>query len=218
MDDHEISPVTRSSEQTRQSYNRLSRWYDVVAGSEKKFTETGLKLLDVRPDESVLEIGFGTGHALVEIAKAGAQVSGVDISEGMLSIARKRVDAAVPGNHVELEIEDARHLSFKDGSFDAIFTSFVLELFDTPEIPSVLRECRRVLRPNGRITVVALEKKATTACRLYEWGHAKFPALLDCRPIQARKFIEEAGFMIASDRENSMWGLPVAIVSGCNPA
>ena len=99
-----------------------------------------------------------------------------------------------------------------DGFFDAVFMSFVLELFDTPELPLVMHECQRVLSKAGRIGVVALSKKELTAVRLYEWFHMCFPSYVDCRPIFARQTVEEAGFRVADIMETVMWGLPVDII------
>jgi len=209
----QIQRVERSREEAKQSYDRMARWYDLFAGSEKKFTQIGLQKLNVQPGEHVLEIGFGTGQALIELAQAGAEsVSGVDLSEGMLQVAQERVRDADLGKRIDLRLGDATQLPFNDGTFDAVFSSFTLELFDTPEIPVVLSECRRVLRTGGRLGVVSLAKRETLACRVYEWGHAKMPAMLDCRPIFVRQAVEQAGFMIKEAVEVKMWGLPVEVV------
>jgi demethylmenaquinone methyltransferase/2-methoxy-6-polyprenyl-1,4-benzoquinol methylase len=105
-------------------------------------------------------------------------------------------------------------LPYKNAFFNAIFISFTLELFDTPEIPNALSECWRVLQIVGRICVVSLSRigRATLLRRLYEWGHRKLPRLLDCRPIFTHKAIEDAGFRIISAIQMSMWGLPVEVV------
>src|SRR6266508_6315879 len=95
--DASISRVNRSKEVARTSYNRLSRWYDAIAGStEKKYRDWGLENLSAQPGETILEVGFGTGHCLVGLAKAvgpTGHVVGLDISDGMLAIARSRLQA-----------------------------------------------------------------------------------------------------------------------------
>jgi len=207
--------VKQSHNSTRNNYDRLSRWYDWFASSEKHFTEIGLRMLKIQPGEKVLEIGFGAGQGLVALAHSAGEtgkVYGIDLSEGMFQIAQAKIARAGLSRRVELRLGDAARLPFVDDFFDAIFISFTLELFDTPEIPLVLGECKRVLREDGRLGVVALEKKDCRAVKIYEWFHARMPALVDCRPIHARKTIEAAGFELAEASEEAMWGLPVEIV------
>jgi demethylmenaquinone methyltransferase/2-methoxy-6-polyprenyl-1,4-benzoquinol methylase len=172
-------------------------------------------MLNVQEGEHVLEIGFGTGHSLVTLARqvgTTGKVAGIDLSEGMLQVASERLRTSGLSSHVELHCGDATHLPFPDSSFDAVFMSFVLELFDTPELPLVLHECQRVIKPAGRLGVVSLAKKDSSAVRIYEWFHLRFPATVDCRPIYARRSVEESGFRVAEAEELVMWGLPVDVL------
>jgi demethylmenaquinone methyltransferase/2-methoxy-6-polyprenyl-1,4-benzoquinol methylase len=216
-----IKRVNRSKDAARVSYNRMSRWYDLIAGStEAKYRNWGLEKLAARPGETVLEIGFGTGHCLVSLANAvgvTGRVTGLDISDGMLAIARERLREQGLSDRVDLHLGDAANLNFIEASsLDGVFMSFTLELFDNPEIPRVLQECHRVLKPGGRLAVVAMTKTDPPglAVRLYEWFHEHMPDYADCRPIFARQALEENGFEIRDRSVSSMWGLPVEIVLG----
>src|SRR5581483_11432296 len=118
----------------------------------------GLAMLAVQPGERVLEVGCGTGQALPALsATAGpaGQVVGLDLSSGMLGVARAAL-ARIGERHITLVAGDARALSFSDAVFDAVFMSFTLELFERQDAARVLRDVRRVLRPHGRLGLVAL--------------------------------------------------------------
>jgi demethylmenaquinone methyltransferase/2-methoxy-6-polyprenyl-1,4-benzoquinol methylase len=218
MNETSISRVTRTKEEAKASYDKMSKWYDILAGrSERKYTKKGLEKLNVKEGETVLEIGFGTGDCIAALARSvgnSGKVYGIEISEQMLNIALSKLKKAGLSERVKLNCGDAAKLPFKANFCDAVFMSFTLELFDTPEIPTVLHECQIVLRSGGRICVVALSKKRKVGVivKLYEWAHRKFPNYVDCRPIFVQKVLEEAKFQIFDITEMSMWGLPVDIV------
>ena len=221
--DQEIERVTRSKEHARASYNRLSRFYDLLSmAGEKKCIDTGLRMLGTRDGERILEIGFGTGRALLALAEAAGapgEVFGIDISEGMAGVARRKLHKKGLAGRVKVYVGDAAELPYEDGFFDAIFTSFTLDLIDAPEIPTVLAECRRVLKDGGRICVVSMSNrgKAGLPVKAYLWAHRKLPALIDCRPIPVRGSLEENGFEILNEKPMSMWGLPVEVINGLKP-
>ena len=209
--------MLQSKEETRAFYDKISGVYDVLAEhSEGPVRQIGLDKLALAPGERVLEIGYGTGHCLVQLARAvgpEGKVLGIDLSEGMRAQARVRLQKEHLIDRVELSSGDATHLPYPNSSMDAVFMSFTLELFDTPEIPQVLAECKRVLRIGGRIGVVAITKEAKEgfAVEAYEWTHQHFPNLLDCRPIFVRRALEAAGLSIKDAMITKMW-VPVEIV------
>lgn len=219
----QISRVTRSKQQARSAYNKLSRWYDLMAGDfERKPRNAAIHQLAPSIGESILEIGCGTGQAVVGIAElvgSSGKVFGVDISSGMLAIAQARVKKMRLGDRVALLCGDGMQLQFDAECFDGILISFALELFDSPEIPLVLAECKRCLRTGGHISVVGLSRKHPNFMTgLYEWLHRKFPRFFDCRPIFVQQSLESAGFQIISASDLSMMWLNGELVLAENPS
>jgi ubiquinone/menaquinone biosynthesis C-methylase UbiE len=202
---------------TRQNYDNLSRWYDLFSSSEQRMAGIGLKLLNVQPGEKVLEIGFGTGHALINLARAiggTGSVCGIDLSPGMITVARRRIQQSGLGERISIHIGSASVLPYPDHQFQAGFMSFTLELFGPFEIPVVLAECRRVLQTGGRLGIVSLAKKDSLAVHNYEWFHVHFPKVVDCHPIFLFPLLEKVGFEVTHAMEKRLWGLPVdAIVA-----
>ena len=216
--------VHRSKAQARASYDRMSRSYDLFAGAfEKRLRDLALARLGVAAGEAVLEIGFGTGHSLRHIAAAvggAGRVCGIDLSAGMLAVSQRRLDRAGLLARVALHCGDAAELPYADGAFDAVFMSFALELFDTPDIPIVLGEIKRVLKPNGRLGAVSLsrEEGAPLMLRLYEWLHQRLPQYIDCRPIYVERALAGAGFQVTHTEKERLWGLPAKIAIGVRSA
>ena len=100
-------------------------------------------LLDPKPGERILDAGCGTGRNLARLDGAGARAVGVDISTGMLRVARR----AVPGAPA-LCADIQRALPFPAESFDAVLCALIGE--HLADLDGTFREARRVLRPGGR--------------------------------------------------------------------
>jgi demethylmenaquinone methyltransferase/2-methoxy-6-polyprenyl-1,4-benzoquinol methylase len=206
-----------SRAETKALYDKISKVYDLLSEStEGPVREAGLQMLAPQPGETVLEIGYGTGHALVGLARAvgpSGKVHGIDLSGGMRAVADSLVRQQGFVGIVELRTGDATALPYPADSFDAIFMSFTLELFDTPEIPVVLAQCRRVLKPGGRIVVVGMSKEGKHGLiyEAYEWTHQHFPNFVDCRPIFVSRVIAAAGFQVIEKTTLQIW-VPMEIV------
>jgi ubiquinone/menaquinone biosynthesis C-methylase UbiE len=214
----DIAPVTRSKDDARANYDRRSRHYDSTEGRlEASCRQAGIHMLGVREGEYVLEIGHGPGLSLIEFARAvgtEGRVTGIDISRGMHDRAIARAAREGVAGRLDLRVGDGARLPFAEESFDVAFMSFTLELFDTPELPVILEECRRVLRPQGRLGIVALElhEHPGLLTRIYLWFHRRFPRFVDCRPIPVTRLVEEAGYGDVRVQRRSLWGLPVAVL------
>ena len=217
-----ISRVTRTRQEARSAYNKLSRWYDLLAsGFEGRPRKAAIRLLSPNEGDRVLEIGLGTGNSigiLADLFGGSDKVYGIDLSNGMLEVAQSRLNKLGSGARVTLICGDALQLPFEADFFDKILISFTLELFDTPEIPHVLAECLRCLCGGGQISVVGLSKKNSNGMtRIYEWFHEKLPAYVDCRPIFVQEELENAGFRILQANDLSMMGLRSELVLAEKP-
>jgi arsenite methyltransferase len=136
-------------EQTARQVEAVYRTPDVIAQRDAI-----RKMLAPRPREHVLDIGSGPGFLAMEIAKdVGPEgiVHGVDISESMIAIARRR-EPATESAPLQFQLADARTLPFPDASFDAAVSTQVFEYID--DVPAALAEAHRVLTPGGRLLLL----------------------------------------------------------------
>lgn len=217
-------PTSETQPHTNRAfYDRISHVYDWLSDSnEGPARRAGLEALNVQPGERVLELGFGTGNEVLELAEkvgAAGSVAGIDVSEGMRQVTQKKLDETKPAAKVELTVGDARKLPYPDASFDAVYTSFTLELFAAEDIPVVLAEVNRVLKPGGRFGVVSMAtvkdgQHASVLENTYIWMHRHFPHIVDCQPIDTEDVVRAAGFEVKTVQEREIWTMPVRVVVG----
>lgn len=220
-DQHRLDPA-RSIQDIQSRYDAISPWYDFLTGfGEGRVRKTGIRLQRAVQGETILEIGCGTGQTLVSLARSigeGGWVYGIDLSSGMIARAQSRLARQDLSKRVSLLIGDGRILPFSLNRFDAIWTSFTLDLLSPHEINQVLGECRRVLIPGGTLGVIALARRAKSnaTSAFYDWLHEKFPQWIDCHPIFLQQLLLQAGFCLENVESMSLWGLPVEIVLAKN--
>ncbi len=134
------------------AYRRYSRHYDTLFGSVLHHgRQLVVESLGLRPGERVLEVGVGTGLSL-PLYPSNVQVTGIDISGEMLSIARERVANQGLNNVEELLEMDAGNLRFTNGSFHKAVAMYVMSVVPDPVL--VVDEMRRVCRPGGELFIV----------------------------------------------------------------
>jgi len=112
-----------------------------------------ISLLDIQPRDQVLEIGFGPGQAIEEVAKLTSKgfVAGMDLSDTMVAQASKRNSAAIRSGRVLLQQGAESPLPFEDNKFNKVFAVNSLQFWSNPI--AGLQEVRRVLKPSGRVVI-----------------------------------------------------------------
>ncbi|MBL8228907.1 MAG: methyltransferase domain-containing protein [Bryobacterales bacterium] len=134
----------------------------LMALKNRERSEWVLSLLNVHPEDHVLEIGFGSGVDIRRVAQRARQgyVAGIDHSAEMLRQATARNREAILEGRVDLRLGSAVRLPYGDASFDKVYAINVAQFFD--DRASVFREYRRVLRPGGRL-VIAVQPRSKAA-------------------------------------------------------
>jgi demethylmenaquinone methyltransferase/2-methoxy-6-polyprenyl-1,4-benzoquinol methylase len=152
--------------QVTEMFDNISGGYDgmnrvITFGVDKSWRRKVVKLVgDARP-ETVLDIATGTADLAILVAKRtnAPKITGIDISEGMLEVGRKKVAAQGLSARIGLLIADSENLPFEDNSFDAITVGFGIRNFENLE--KGLSEILRVLKPGGIFAI--LETSVPTA-------------------------------------------------------
>ena len=212
--------------QLRRLYNaRSSRYRATTERLEAKPRRLAIERAGIRPRDRVLEVAVGPGAALVEMARSVAPdvpVVGRDLSEGMLRQAACRAAEAGLAN-VELVQGDARALPFTDGSFDVVFNAYMLDLIRLADMPTVLGEFRRVLRPGGRLVLLNLSKRDPSRLTWFERLYRALPPRWTpylvgaCRPVAMADGVHAAGFEEITRTYIPNW-LPAELVTARRPS
>ena len=137
------------------SYDGVTEQFDFF--TERLTTplaERLVSLAQIKPSDSILDVGTGTGVVALLAAKKiaeGGKVHGIDLSEGMLATARAKAEKLGLEEKVKFSQMDAENLEFEAVTFDAVVSLFALLHFPNPL--TALKEIYRVMRPGGRFVV-----------------------------------------------------------------
>ena len=140
-----------NAESLERVYTNYASVYDQTFGKVfNESRESAVRGLSIKQDDSVLEVGVGTGMSL-PLYPEHCRVTGIDLSEGMLKKAQARV-AEHQLDHVSLHRMDAGNMEFEDDSFDIVMAAYVVTA--VPDYRQVVSEMIRVCRPGGRIVML----------------------------------------------------------------
>jgi ubiquinone/menaquinone biosynthesis C-methylase UbiE len=144
--------VTMSEKVIRQQYDQVANLYDRRWNTYITKTLSFLKTwAHISPEATVLDIGCGTGEfeRLLLTENPQQMITGVDISEEMLLVAKQKC-RAYP--NVSFQTASASALPFANNSFDVIVSASAFHYFDDPE--TALKEMRRVVKPDGKVVIL----------------------------------------------------------------
>jgi len=111
-------------------------------------------LLDPAPGETIIDVGCGRGEIALHAAASGAFVTGLDISVDALQLANQaRLNWVIPPSNLNFVQARAESMPISTSSADAVMMSDVIEHIRRADVPTVLQQCHRVLKPGGRLVV-----------------------------------------------------------------
>ena len=153
-------------EQVAQMFNTISGSYDglnrvISFGIDIKWRKKVLQLVTSKNPDTILDIATGTGDLAILMTQTKAsKIIGLDISEGMLEVGRKKINDKNLQNKIEMILGDSENMPFPDNHFDAITVSFGIRNFETLE--KGLSEILRVLKPTGIFVILETSNPTKT--------------------------------------------------------
>lgn len=165
-------------------FNDIAPTYDVLnhtlsLGIDRRWRRKAVDALGRFKPTRILDIATGTGDFAMLLAQRlnPREVVGADISEGMMAVGRKKVEAAGMQDVITFRREDCLHLTLPDGSFDAVTSAFGIRNFQRLE--DGLREMHRVIAPGGHLLILELSVPPRFPMRQLFWiySHVVMPVI-----------------------------------------
>lgn len=156
------TPATTTQELgSGRMFDRIARRYDVLnrvlsLGSDQRWRRAVVRSLEPRAGRRFLDLATGTADLAILLARAGADVVGVDPSVQMLSVGREKVTRGALDARVSLLEGIAEKIPSADASFDGACIAFGIR--NVPDRDAGLREMLRVVRPGGRLAILELNE------------------------------------------------------------
>lgn len=163
-----------NKETIRQMFDNIAPEYDAFnhitsLNVDRSWRRRALKKIVVHGRrQEIMDLACGTGDFTIAIARSleeGSHVTGVDLSEGMLSIMRRKVIAEGLEEKISIQSGEGENLAFQNDSFDAVAIAFGIRNFENRE--QSLNEILRVLRPTGKLVILELSEPSNRIVRMF---------------------------------------------------
>ncbi|HHM21027.1 MAG TPA: bifunctional demethylmenaquinone methyltransferase/2-methoxy-6-polyprenyl-1,4-benzoquinol methylase UbiE [Bacteroidetes bacterium] len=166
MEKEQVKPyATSGSKKTQVSkmFDNIAPWYDFLnhllsLGIDRSWRKKAIKELKTLKPKTLLDVATGTGDFAIEATRqlSPAKVIGIDISNEMLEIGRRKMAKKGLDGRVELLLADSENIPFANNTFDAVTVAFGVRNFDNLE--KGIKEMNRVLKPGGRLVVLEFSR------------------------------------------------------------
>ena len=207
-------------EQAKAFYDRFGEKQDAQAFYEDAATEDLIDHAEFGDAHEVFEMGCGTGRFAESLLQhhlpLSAHYHGIDLSETMVELARKRLGAFDTRVRVTLS-NGTMALDAHDSSIDRVITNYVLDLLSTEDIVAFLREASRVLTSDGRLCLVGLTPGrgvlAGLVSTVWKVIHRIRPQLVGgCRPLSLIDFLGQTKWTILHRRVLTAYGIASEVI------
>jgi demethylmenaquinone methyltransferase / 2-methoxy-6-polyprenyl-1,4-benzoquinol methylase len=145
-------------EQVAQMFDTISENYDglnkiISFGTDAKWKQKILKMVAAKNPTTILDIATGTGDLAILFAKTSAtEIIGLDISQGMLDIGKKKIEAQKLNTKIQMVLGDGENIPYADNYFDVITVAYGVRNFENLE--KGLSEILRTLKPGGQFIIL----------------------------------------------------------------
>lgn len=173
MDCEDITPYSDRRDKTgqvREMFDNIAPAYDfmnraMTLGVDKRWRKIMVNTLARHGAESILDVATGTGDVAIQIARTlpGCILTGIDLSEKMIEVGRKKISQAGLSDKITLMQGDCLDLPMPDSSFDAVTVAYGVRNFSN--LAKGYREMARVLRPGGMLAVLELSTPQSSVIR-----------------------------------------------------
>ena len=193
--------ATVSQSDIKKVYDKIAPIYDIWGNmTEAHARKRALELAEIKDGKNILEVAVGTGLAFYEIVKRNPNGTntGVDLSQGMLEKAKKRLDR-LPQSNYSLSVGTAFQLEIPDDSIDTLMNNYMFDLITYSDMDRVLAEFKRVLKKEGKLVLVNMTEGESFGSRLYDLLYKFSPKMMGgCRGIKLSDKLRKNGFRVAS--------------------
>ena len=163
------------TEQVQNMFNRVARRYDLLnhllsMGADVHWRRLAVKQATQNAPQRIVDVACGTADLTIALAQKAhnAQLTGLDLSEGMLEVGRKKVSAAGLNKRITLQQGNGESLPIESESTDSVTIAFGIRNFEHPELG--LKEMNRILKANGRVVILEFSMPSNSLFRaIYKW-------------------------------------------------